>query len=91
MRATVACAVGERPDLTPAAPARAAAIRFVFGEEDLAVLARIRKTRPDALYFVSELEALGSHAITDSGSRLGFYILTAERYEEILSLSELTQ
>ena len=87
---TIRTALGDAPALTPVNKGRPAAIRFVFGEEDLAVLDRIRRHHPEALYFVSEMEKIGSHDITDSGSRLGFYILVADSYEEILSISELS-
>ena len=89
VRAVIDTALGNTPDLTPKAPARASAIRFVFDKEDMDVLARIKETHPEALALVSDIEPLGAHEITDSGSRLGFYILTADTYEEILSLSEL--
>ena len=90
VRAVIDTAEGSAPDLTPTTPPRASAVRFVFDEADLAVLERIRSTHPSALTYVSEMAPLGVRAVTDSGSRLGFYLLAADSYEEILALSELT-
>lgn len=82
-------ALGDKPMFSSHKSAKYAAIRFVFDKEDIEVLERIKKNFPKAIYFESPIETVGTRKIVDSGSRLGFYIMTADSYEEILKISEL--
>lgn len=79
-------ALGNKPDLTPASPPAFAAIRFVFSKQDLDILENIRKTAPETLYFVSDMAPIGDHAIVDSGTRYGFYIVKTDTREKIKGL-----
>lgn len=74
--AVVDVALGKKPDLTPAHPGRFAAIRFVFGQEDIDALERLRANDSDCFVRASGIEAL-DHEVTDSSSRCGFFIMSA--------------
>ena len=52
---------------------------------------KIKKNKPEAIRFVSELQPVGDHKIVDSGTRLGFYIATADTYGELIELLELSE
>ena len=91
VRMVIETASGKKPDLTPVSTPKFAAIRFVFAKEDLDVLQKIKASKPWAIQFVSELQPIGDHKIVDSGTRLGFYIVTADSYEELIDLSELSE
>lgn len=64
------------------AAARAAAVRFVFGPEDRAVLETLQTQAPECLEFVSEMHA-ADHDIVDSGSRYGFFIFSGDTVSQI--------
>lgn len=84
-------ALGRMPDMSIVSKPCPAAIRFVFGERDLQILEKIRREAPEAIQFVSHIEDITDHKVVDSGTRYGFYILSAPTREELLHLSELTQ
>ncbi len=67
----VAC--GKAPDFTKEEKKYRAEIRFLFGEEDLVELERIKKENSERIYFISEIEK--SDAVMDSSTRWGYYIL----------------
>ena len=89
LKMVIDVAAGRMPDLTPVFSPRAAAVRFVFGQEDLDVLNRIREKAPEALYRVSKIQPLSSHTVVDSGTRFGHYILSCGDAESCRTLSEL--
>ncbi len=66
----VAC--GKAPDFTKAETTYRGEIRFLFGEEDLAELERLKNENPERICFISEIEK--SDAVQDSSSRWGYYI-----------------
>lgn len=83
--AVIDVALGTEPPAVPerrAGDGRAAAVRFVFGPEDRAVLEALRAEAPERLEFVSEMHA-PDHEIVDSGSRYGFFIFSGDTMEEI--------
>ena len=61
----------------------AAAVRFVFGQEDLNVLERLRAERPELLVR-EDIQPLTDRTVTDSGSRFGAFVLRAEKESELL-------
>lgn len=71
----VAC--GKEPDFTQNDKIYRAEIRFLFGEEDLVELERMKEEAPERIYFVSDIEK--SDAVQDSSTRWGYYILIDER------------
>lgn len=74
--AVVDVALGQAPDLRPVHPPRYAAIRFAFGEEDVALLDGLRADSAGILNREVMSEDRG-HEITDSSSRYGFYIMSS--------------
>lgn len=84
-------ACGKEPDFSKVSEPQYASIRFVFGKKDIEILEKIKKSSPKAIQFISELTEIGDRKIVDSGTRYGFYIITANTYEEIINLSELSE
>ena len=70
-----------------------AAIRFIFGREDLARLERIKNdpALSKKLVRVSDIRMGEEGGITDSSSRFGFYIVKCESREEALALADLNE
>ena len=91
VKMVIEVASGDRPSLTRVSAPSNAAIRFVFAQEDIDILEKIKKSKPEAIRFVSELQPVGDHKIVDSGTRLGFYIATADSYGELIELLELSE
>lgn len=84
-------AAGKAPELTTVSEPVFAAVRFIFEQRDIDILEKIKRTAPESLYFVSEIQPLGQQKIVDSGTRYGYYIVTAASAEELTELSELTE
>lgn len=80
----VAC--GRAPTLLPEHESRVAAIRFVFSQRDLDSLETIRHRFPQAVYRVSDILPFDGRQISDSSSRYGFFILSADTMEEMLEI-----
>lgn len=66
----------------------AAAIRFVFGREDLDRLHFIRKEAPELVRFVSEIEPF-TRQVVDSSTRYGYYIVAGNDRETLRRVSAL--
>lgn len=84
-------AAGKEPDFTPVCTPACAAVRFVFTQDDIRVLDKIKSECHEALYEVSDMEPIGDHEIVDSGTRYGHFIVTAPTHEELIRLSELSE
>ena len=89
VKMVIQVAAGQKPDLTPVKAPECAAIRFIFGQKDLDILEKIKKDYPEHLFFVSPIDPIGDHEIVDSGTRYGFYIMTASSTEEMYQISGL--
>lgn len=76
VRAVIDAALGERPALTHKAHS-AAAVRFVFSQEDVDVLARIKREHPELLVR-EDVDTSFDHLVTDSATRFGYYLLRGE-------------
>lgn len=75
--AVISVAIGQEPDLSVSEHSECAMIRFIFDGEDLAMLREAecdRSVRVERSSVDNDME----HEIVDSGSRYGFYILTAD-------------
>ena len=86
VRAVIETACGIAPQLESAGEKRVAAIRFLFGAEDLRALERIQSENPRNLCRVSEILPLDGREIRDSSTRYGYYILTADSQDEMQAL-----
>ena len=60
---------------------RFAAVRFVFGDDDLAALEAMRREAPDIIDYVSPICCEGK--IVDSGTRFGYFVFSSDSYERI--------
>ena len=83
VQAVIEISLGEKPTLKAAANHSAAAIRFIFTEEDLSVLERIKKENPQFLVR-EEIHSFSNKQITDSSSRHGYYLLRSEKKQDII-------
>lgn len=57
-------------------------IRFIFSQDDLEVLERIKKERPELIYEIGDIEPL-DHEVSDSSSRFGHFILKSNSLEDL--------
>lgn len=80
--AVVSIALGQRPDLTSAEREHFAAIRFVLSQEDVDALGALKATQPDLLVYESPIDRI-DHAVTDSSTRFGYYIMRGETLESL--------
>lgn len=80
VKAVIQVALGEKPDISSNGERSAAVIRYIFSEEDLNVLQKIKKEHPE--YIIRE-ERNGKiqGEVTDSSTRFGAYLLKAETLE----------
>lgn len=70
----VAC--GEKPSFDKVCTPKKAEIRFIFDEKDLQEMNSIKDSQPKRIYRISEIEDVTKeHEVTDSSTRLGYYIL----------------
>lgn len=70
----VAC--GIEPTLSARKEEKTAEVRFLFDENDLRELDKIKEQSSERIYRISDIELQNLGNTTDSSSRLGYYILT---------------
>lgn len=70
---------GKAPDFTKVTEPTKAEIHFVFSQEDLDELEKIKVKSPEIIYRISEMDLENMGKTEDSSSRVGYYILTPER------------
>lgn len=81
VKAVIDVALGNAPDIRITKDV-CAAIRYVFAPEDIKILEAIRKD--PAVTVVEEYNAtLPDHTVTDSSSRSGYYVFSAEKIEDL--------
>ena len=90
VRAVIDVACGRAPALQPEQPPRVAAVRFLFGPEDLDALRRIEAEAPQNLLRVSPIDPFDGHEVRDSSTRYGYYILAADSQEEMTRLLRMS-
>lgn len=61
-----------------------AGIHFIFSQEDVACLERLRQEHPEVLV-ESDVQEITDQKITDSASRFGYFIFASHNYEMIKS------
>lgn len=81
VKAVIQVALGKEPEIQFNNVMRTAGVRFIFGKRDIEVLERIKKEHPDYLIHSEINECKGE--ITDSASRYGVYLISAEHYRDI--------
>ena len=83
VRAVIEIALGQKPDLESRQEGKTAAVRFVFSEKDLDILAVLKKEHPE--YLVEEdVQPIHPGIVTDSSARFGYYLMKADNYEALL-------
>ena len=83
VRAAVDLAVGKEPDLASVGPSGAAAVRFILKPEDAEKLEQLKQNAPELLV-KSFVEPDQNAPVVDSGSRLGYFVIRAEKAEALL-------
>ena len=83
VRAVIQIALGEEPDLTPDRELKTAGVRFIFSQEDANVFFRLKKEHPE--YIVDyEINDDLTGDVTDSSTRLGYFLMQADSRDELL-------
>lgn len=75
MKMVIDVACGNEPELSSSNEQKDVEIHFMFTQNDLDKLDELKKTAPNKLYRVSDIEYENLGKVTDSGSRLGYYII----------------
>ena len=81
-------AAGKSPKFEQERTPAYAAIRFVFSQKDLDVFEELKEKKPESIYYVSEIEDIGEHEVVDSSTRFGYYIFTAQTYNDVKEILE---
>jgi len=68
-------AMGEAPKMIKSRAPKKAIVKFIFGQDDIEDLNRIKSENPEWIEFISEIDNKCNTDIVDSSSRYGFYIL----------------
>jgi len=82
MRMVIDVAAGKEPSFEKINSPRIAIIRFIFCQDDLDRMERIKKHFPSAFHRISAMEPVNMRKIVDSSTRLGYYIVAVEHKEE---------
>lgn len=78
VKAVIQVALGEEPEVIKNDVEAQAAVRFVFSQEDVAVLDRIRNEHPECIV-KEDVQEITEGEVTDSSTRFGYYLLCAEK------------
>ncbi len=78
VRMVIDVACGNPPVLAEKPSCREAQIRFLFDQQDLDAFAEWRKTHEKEIYRVSDFEMENLGNVTDSSTRIGYYITVGE-------------
>ena len=84
-------ALGRRPELVRDREPAAAAVRFLFSEQDLRHLEDLKRETPEKLVSVSGIVMGNPSGIVDSSTRFGHYILECGSLEEAGELADLQE
>lgn len=75
MKMVIDVACGREPEILDKPLNKSAEIRFIFNEEDLKELERIKETNRKKIYRISDLKMENLGKTIDSSTRIGYYIL----------------
>lgn len=79
VKAVIEIALGQKPSGTVGIPS-AAAVRFVFGPEDVFVFRKIQEEHPEIIVR-QDVTKQFDHKVVDSSSRFGYYLLQSDDAE----------
>ena len=80
--AVVSIAMGQCPLLPEVEERKYAAIRYVFDDRDLSALDKMKHEAPHLL-LESEVSGFGEHAIVDSSSRFGYFMMCGDSLDAL--------
>lgn len=83
MEMVIDTACGKEPQIVPKSNPKRAEIHFLFTMEDVEEMEEIQKNSPEKIYRVSEVDLSNLNHVTDSSTRLGYYIMTEDLDSEI--------
>lgn len=78
MKMVIDVACGKEPELVAERKNNTVEIRFLFNENDLNNFYEFKKNHADKIYRVSNFEIENMDKVTDSSSRIGYYIITGD-------------
>ena len=79
LKMVIDISVGNRLEFNEKTEDNPVEIHFLFNENDLMELEKIKKVCPERLYRVSEIEKKNLGKIVDSSTRLGYYIILKQK------------
>lgn len=90
VKMTIQAAVGQKIELPAHRSCRPVAVRYLFNQEDVARFERLKAKKPECIVrnYLSDQKA---DAVTDSSTRLGFYIVTGEDLHTVCEDAGLPQ
>lgn len=83
VEAVIQVALGNAPNLERKRPGKAAAVRFVFSEQDKKYLEHIQEEQP-RLVVRKEVKPITNQSVTDSSSRFGYYLMASECLADLI-------
>ena len=81
--AIVDVALGKKPNLTPTSTPMPAAARFLFDESDVRLFEELKKAHPELIRYAHMTTEGNSHAVTDSSTRLGHFVIASHEATEL--------
>lgn len=81
--------MGEKLKLIKVCDPKVALIKFIFNKNDYELYKCIQENNSDKIYRVSQIKKVGTHNVTDSSERFGYFILRCDTIEEGLNLLKL--
>ncbi len=88
LKMVIQVALGEAPSFQKTTFPKAAAIKFIFSNEDIKQFEEIQKNHPEIIYRCSDMEVKDANVI-DSSSRFGFYVVATDNTSEIIRMTGL--
>ena len=83
MEMVIDVACGKEPRIVPKSVPKEARIHFLFTLDDVEKMKQYEKEHPEEIYRISELELENAGHVSDSSSRIGYYITVKDQREEI--------
>lgn len=83
LKMVIQIACGEIPNIVPTGEQHIAQVKFLFNQTDIEELEKIKKINPDSIYRISNIAHNNIEQVSDSSTRLGYYILI-KNFKQIL-------
>lgn len=90
LKMVIQASVGIYPELVQVGNKNKVFIKFIFNDEDLKKLEVLKQEIPEAIYKIWIEDIVGSHKVTDSSNRFGYYIVRGDidkKWEEYALIS----